>query len=219
LTEAPAQAVFGGTFNPIHYGHLRSAQALFEYLPIGHLRFVPARLPPHREEPQVRAEHRAAMVERAIAGDPRLSCDRRELDRDGPSYTVDTLESLRSELGAQAPLVLVLGCDAFLGFDTWHRWQAILRLAHLVVMARPGWVLPNTGPVGQLLEENTGSPSELASVPAGSIVAVELEPWPVSSTEIRALLQSGSDVSTLVPGASLDYALEHRLYTGNGAQP
>lgn len=214
MTQARGQAVFGGTFNPFHNGHLRSAQALLEHLPISHLRFVPAGVPPHRDAPGVSAEHRAAMVERAIASEPRFSCDRRELEGRGPSYTVHTLESLRGELGARVPIILVMGCDAFLGFDTWFRWERILELAHLAVLARPGWTLPDTGCPARLLADRGAAPEAIAAEPGGGIVCVELEPWPISSTAIRALLQSGRDARALMPPASLDYALEYGLYGG-----
>lgn len=212
MTAHAAQAIFGGTFNPIHNGHLRSAQMLFDHLPIDHLRFVPAHVPPHREAPAVQAEDRAAMVELAIAGDSRLSCDRRELGRSGPSYTVDTLESLRCDQASPAPLALVMGCDAFLGLESWYRWEDILGLAHLVVMARPGWTFPTSGRLADLAKARGAEARQLVASTAGSIVAVELEPWDVSSTEIRALLQSGEDVAALVPEAVVAYAKQHQLY-------
>ena len=213
MTRPPAQAVFGGTFNPIHNGHLRSAQELLDRLPIAHLRFVPAHIPPHRELPEVSSEERARMVEAAIAEDPRLSCDRRELARAGPSYTVDTLVSLRSELGSQTPLVLVVGCDAFQELDTWYRWRELATLAHLVVMARPGWSLPRDGDPAVLLRKRYAPASDLAHAPYGCVVPVELQPWPVSSTEIRALLQSGGNAQALLPPATLAYVQQHGLYS------
>ncbi len=212
MSAGSLEGVYGGTFNPIHLGHLRSAQELFERLPLTHLRFVPAKLPPHRDEPSVSAEHRAAMVEAAIAGDKRLSCDRRELARQGPSYTVDTLASLRGELGAEQPLALVMGCDAFLGLESWYHWQELPELAHMVVMARPGQVLPETGAVAALLKDRRALPASLVESPAGSVCTVELTPWPISSTEIRALLQSGKSVGSLIPAGAEQYLRAHRLY-------
>ena len=133
---------FGGTFNPVHYGHLRSALELVEHLGLVECRLMPSAQPPHRDAPACSAAHRAAMVELAVRGEPQLVCDYRELDRDGPSYTVDSLQEMRNEMGAAQSLALVVGCDALLGLPTWHRWQSLLDLAHIVVLARPGWTLP-----------------------------------------------------------------------------
>ena len=211
MTAAAATAVFGGTFNPVHFGHLRSARELLQRLPLDLIRFVPARLPPHRDAPGVSAEHRAAMVDLAIAGEPRFCCDRRELARPGPSYTVDTLASLRGELGAATPLVLVVGCDAFLGLERWHRWQQLFDFAHIVVMARPGWQLPVDGAIGALLRERSIDAAGLRAG-TGGVLCLELQPWDISSTAVRALLQSGKDASRMVPAAVLAYIAAHGLY-------
>jgi nicotinate-nucleotide adenylyltransferase len=214
LSPNAIEAVYGGTFNPIHLGHLRSAEELLDRLPITRLRFVPARKPPHRDTPEVSAEHRAAMVELATEHDPRMLCDRRELQRDGPSYTVDTLASLRDELGDTRPLVLVMGCDALLGLESWYRWQALLDLAHLLVMARPGWSLPREGRLAALLQERRVDRADMARTAAGGVLSCELTPWPVSSTEIRALLQSQAQVKDLLPPGVDRYIREHGLYAG-----
>jgi len=208
-----AEGVFGGTFNPIHRGHLESARSLLEVLPLRHLRFVPAAVPPHREAPAVRAEDRARMVELAVAGDERLSCDRRELDRPGPSYTVDTLASLRDELDAGVPLTLVVGCDAFLGLESWSRWESLLELADIAVLARPGWSLPSSGAIAELVRARRVDPAQLGRAGAGRIVTVTLEPWSVSATQIRALLQSGQDASERLPAPVSAYIREHDLYS------
>lgn len=211
MTAEAVTAVFGGTFNPIHFGHLRSARELLERLPLDEIRFVPARVPPHRDAPGVSAAHRAAMVELAIAGEPRMRCDRRELGRGGPSYTVDTLESLRAELGAGQPLALVVGCDALLGLERWHRWRRLFDLAHVVVIARPGWHLPTSGTLAvQLRERAIASEGLLAG--SGGVLSIELQPWNISSTTVRALLQSGESVAGMVPAAVLRYIGEHGLY-------
>jgi nicotinate-nucleotide adenylyltransferase len=210
--RAGAVAVFGGTFNPIHFGHLRSALELLEQLPLAQLRFMPAQQPPHRDMPEVSAADRAAMVELAIAGEPRFCCDRRELQREGPSYTVDSLMSLRAELGAKRPLGLVMGCDALLGLPSWHRWEEIPELAHIVVLGRPGWSLPADGTVGALLRERSGDCSSLESQPAGSVITQTLRPQDISATNIRALLQSGLSARYLLPDSVLDYIAEHGLY-------
>jgi nicotinate-nucleotide adenylyltransferase len=212
LSEGVLEGVYGGTFNPLHNGHLESARELVARLPFRRLRLVPAARPPHREAPGVSAEDRARMVDIALDGEDRLCCDRRELQRDGPSYTVETLESLRRELGAARPIALVLGCDALLGLDAWYRWRDLTELAHLVVMARPGWQLPDAGPVADLLRERAGGVAELVAAPAGAVHCCELTPWPVTSTQIRALLQSRQDVAALVPPVVLDYIRAHGFY-------
>jgi nicotinate-nucleotide adenylyltransferase len=146
-------ALFGGTFDPVHFGHLRSAVELVETLDLRELRFMPAAIPPHREAPLASGEHRAAMLELAIDGEPRLRCDRRELQRDGPSYSVLSLEELRGELGERQSLALVMGADALLSLPAWHRWRDILDLAHVIAIARPGWAWPESGAVAALLRE------------------------------------------------------------------
>ncbi|MEP1469603.1 MAG: nicotinate-nucleotide adenylyltransferase [Halieaceae bacterium] len=207
-------AVLGGTFNPVHYGHLRSAIELVEHLGFSELRLMPCALPPHRETPACSAEHRAAMVELAVAGDARLSCDRRELNRNGPSYTVDSLQELRNECGEAVSLCLVMGCDAFLAIRSWKDWQRLLELAHIVVIGRPGWQLPADGPVADWLAIHRASSARvLAETPAGSIHIEELRPLAISSTEIRSLLQSGNSVRYLLPESVIDYIESFKLYT------
>ena len=206
-------AVLGGTFNPVHYGHLRSALELVEHLGLSQLRLMPCAQPPHREAPGVDAEHRANMVELAVAAEPRLVCDRRELDRDGPSYTIDSLEALRGEQGSQASISLVMGFDAFLSLDTWRRWQDLLDVAHIVVIARPGWQLPEGGAVADWLSRHRVDTADaLGSEPSGCVYIEELRPLAISSTEIRSLLQSGNSVRYLLPDAVIDYIQTHALY-------
>ena len=219
-----AIAVFGGTFDPIHYGHLRTAQELLQRLPLAELRFVPARQPPHRGAPAASAEQRAAMVALAIAGQARLRCERRELKRSGPSYTVDTLESLRGELGPDTPLVLVLGGDALLGLRSWHRWERLLELAHWLVVARPGWSLPaldapSDGDAfpARLLRERRVEAAELTRRAAGGVLSCALTPRDISSTKIRALLQSSASVEGLLPAAVLAYIQSRGLYVKSPA--
>jgi nicotinate-nucleotide adenylyltransferase len=212
MPDSDPIAIFGGTFNPIHFGHLRSALELVEALSLRELRFVPAASPPHRRAPGVSAAHRAAMVEAAIAGEERFLCDRRELRRDGPSYTYDTLLSLREEIGARRPLILTVGSDAVLSLDTWYRWRELLDVAHLLVLARPGWTLPSEGVVADTLRRRQGEEQALRSTPAGVVLSRVLRPLHVASTDIRALLQSGRSARYLTPDAVLAYIREHGLY-------
>lgn len=208
-----AVGVFGGTFDPVHYGHLRSALELVERLQLQQLRLMPCATPPHRGQPACSAHHRAAMVELAVAGEPRLACDRRELQRTGASYTIDSLKALRAELGDTLSLGLVMGCDAVLGITSWHRWQELLDYAHVVVMARPGWQLPAHGPVAQWLRDHQlADAAGLHQRAAGGILVVKLRPLAISSTEIRELLAAGRSPRYLLPQVVLDYIQAHNLY-------
>ncbi len=209
----PLVGVFGGTFNPVHYGHLRSALELVERLQLEQLRLMPSAQPPHREAPQCSAAHRAAMLELAVAGEPRLACDARELHRAGKSYTIDSLIELRDELGGDTALCMVLGCDALLHISQWHRWQELLDWAHIVVIARPGWALPRTGVVAQWLDAHRlNDLCALRQPRAGGIVIEELRPLAISSTEIRDLLAAGRSARYLMPQSVLDYIQTHQLY-------
>ena len=205
--------VFGGTFDPVHYGHLRTALELVELLQLQQLHLMPCAVPPHRELPSCAARHRAAMVELAVAGEPRLVCDSRELGRAGVSYTIDSLVELRRELGEGHSLCLVMGCDAVLGITTWHRWQELLDWAHVVVIARPGWQLPVAGPVADWLRQHRlADRRPLRERPNGGTLIEELRPLAISSTEIRRLLAAGRSPRYLLPQAVLDYIQTHKLY-------
>jgi nicotinate-nucleotide adenylyltransferase len=153
------------------------------------------------------------MVGLAVAGESRLSCDCRELERDGISYTYDSLVELREELGEGHSVCLVMGCDAVLQVATWHRWQELLDLAHVVVIARPGWRLPASGQVADWLSRHRlDGPLELRRRPHGGIFIEELRPLAISSTEIRGLLEAGRSPRYLLPQAVLDYIQTHNLY-------
>lgn len=205
--------VLGGTFNPVHYGHLRSALELVERLGLEQLRLMPCAVPPHRELPNCSAEHRCAMVKLAVAGEPRLLCDARELHRAGKSFTIDSLVELRAELGEQRSLCLVMGCDALLGITGWHRWGELLDWAHIVVIARPGWELPAAGEVAAWLSSRCVSEaSALRQRPAGGILVEELRPLQISSTEIRQMLAAGHSPRYLLPEPVLGYIHRHNLY-------
>jgi nicotinate-nucleotide adenylyltransferase len=205
--------VLGGTFDPVHYGHLRSALELVERLQLEQLRLMPSAQPPHRAAPQCSAAHRAAMVALAVVGEPRLACDVRELNRPGKSFAIDSLMELRAEVGARCGLCMVLGCDAVLDITQWHRWRELLDWAHIVVIARPGWQLPRTGEVAQWLDAGRVEDTRtLRQQPAGCIAIEELRPLAISSTEIRALLAAGRSARYLMPQAVLDYIQTHKLY-------
>ena len=214
MKEATAPvAVFGGTFDPIHYGHLRSALELAERLDLAEVRMMPCATPPHRASPAGSAEHRAAMLELAVARESRLSCDRRELRREGRSYTIDSLIELREELGARRSICLIMGCDAVLDITRWHRWDELLDWANVVVIARPGWHFPDQGPVAQWLEANAcAGPEQLRERSAGGILVEELRPLSISASEIRELVATGRSARFLLPESVLDYIWNYNLY-------
>jgi len=193
--------LFGGTFDPIHFGHLRAAFELTELLDLDRVLFIPAADPPHRGRPLADAETRLAMVRAAVEDEESFQVDDRELRRPGPSYTVLTLEELRREHG-DTPLVLLLGMDAFLGLPTWHRWQELLDLAHVAVAHRPGATLPSSGELGRLIERcRARDRAEIAAAPAGKVFVHPGTQLDISSTDLRAALRAGRDPRYLMPEA------------------
>jgi nicotinate-nucleotide adenylyltransferase len=212
--EAAPLGLFGGTFDPIHNGHLRLAEEAREALGLGGVSFIPAGTPPHRETPHTSAEHRLGMVRRAIAGNPAFSCDDAEVRSTARSYTVLTLERLRAQHGGR-PLVLLLGADAFLGLTSWHRWEDISRLAHIAIADRPGHHADELPPalqaaLGGLVSRDA---ARLHKAPAGAIVRFDMTPLAISATEIRAMLGIGRSPRYLLPDSVVDYIAAHSLYS------
>lgn len=207
-------AFLGGTFDPVHNGHVQSALELKQRLSLDKLYLLPCHIPPHRQLPGVDSRHRLAMVELAVAGSG-LLVDDRELQRNKPSYTVDTLQLLRKELGDNTSLVWVMGSDAFALLDSWYRWRELLDLAHIVVMARPGEQRPLQPAVAELLRAHQAtSMAQLQQQPAGLIWLESLTPYPVSATSIRQALADNAPVDHLLPAAVLNYIQHHQLYRG-----
>ncbi|HXR18599.1 MAG TPA: nicotinate-nucleotide adenylyltransferase [Steroidobacteraceae bacterium] len=204
--------LFGGTFDPIHYGHLRTAFELWQLLKLAQVRFLPTGNPAHREAPLASSELRLEMVRAAVAGQPGFAVDDREIRRSGVSYSVDTLTELRGEY-PQRSLCLLLGMDAFLGMPTWHRWREIFALAHVVVAHRPGWKAPITGPLGEeMVDRGTGSVRELHGSIAGHIHVHAVTQLEIASTDLRALIVSGRDLRYLVPDAVRDLIVRTGCY-------
>jgi len=205
--------LFGGTFDPIHYGHLRTAFELWQLLRLQEVRFLPAGQPPHREQPLASAELRLRMVRAAVSGQPSFTVDDREMRRTGVSYSVDTLAELRAEY-PQRSLCLLLGMDAFLGLPHWHRWRELLGLAHIVVAHRPGWKAPTMGPLGEVMvDHGTGAIRELHEHTAGHIYIHAVTQLEISSTELRQLIVSGRDPRYLVPDEVRQILRETRCYS------
>lgn len=191
--------IFGGTFDPIHFGHLRTALELLHHLQLSEVRFMPCGQPPHGKLTTASAALRRDMVGAAIAGQTGLILDECELQRSGPSYTVDTLESLRTASDTQ-PLGLIVGMDAFADIGSWHRSEDILRLAHVIVARRPGTPLPETGRAGELLAAHgTDGHAALAEAPAGRIVVHAVTQLEISSTAVRTMVRAGQSPRYLVP--------------------
>ena len=204
--------VLGGTFDPVHIGHLRGALEVAETLALDELRLTPSARPPHRGTPQVSAEDRLAMVECAVAGVAPLVVDARELQRDKPSYTIDTLELMRGELAAHDQVFLLLGWDAFCGLPTWHRWEELLQHCHILVLQRPDADSEPPDALRNLLAARSVSDPLALTGPNGNIAFVWQTPLAVSATQIRQLLASGKSVRFLVPDAVLAYIDAHGLY-------
>jgi len=215
----PVIGLLGGTFNPIHFGHLRMAQDLAESLNLDEVRFIPSASPPHKLPPLVSAEQRAAMVELAIANNPLFRFDSRELDRTAsnnmPSYTIDTLQSLRDELGENVSLVLLMGSDAFSKLNTWHRWDKMISLCHIALVHRP--LLSNKEPLAKVLEtflhvHYTENVDDLHEATAGYITMQPITLLDISSTIIRNKIQKKQSIHYLTPDCVLDYIESNALY-------
>lgn len=215
--------VFGGTFDPIHYGHLRMAEELAEALGLAEVRFIPAGQPPHRAAPGTPAGHRLEMVRLAITSNPRFKLDEREAQQARASYTVDTLAALREELGTERPLWLLMGADAFLGLATWKEWRRLFELAHIAVAHRPGYRLAQSDALNDDLrrelerrlargEEAGQNPETALASPAGSILLKPVTQLDIAATAIRASLQGGGSARYLIPDGVFDYIQKNHLY-------
>lgn len=204
--------IFGGSFDPIHYGHLRPALEILEALSLDSMRFIPSGQPPHRGAPVATVAARLAMLKAAVAGEPRFQVDERELTRSAPSYTVDTLAELRREHPKDA-LVLVVGLDAFLGFPGWHRWRETFELAHVAVAHRPGWTLQSDGELAELLRERQARHAdELGEHTAGKVLLQTVTQLDISSTQVRSAAAQGHDIRYLVPEPVRAYIKDSHCY-------
>lgn len=191
--------IFGGSFDPIHFGHLRPALEILDALSLDEIRFIPTGQPAHRGLPVASARLRLEMVKAAVATEPRFVVDEREVKRSSLSYTVDTLAELRKEYPGDA-LALLVGMDAFLGFPGWHQWRKLFDYAHVVVAHRPGWVLQSGGElVGVIHQRQAMSAQELWSATAGRILLQPVTQLEISSTQLRASIAAGGDPRYLVP--------------------
>jgi nicotinate-nucleotide adenylyltransferase len=197
-------AILGGTFDPVHNAHLRVAWEAAEFLDAD-VRVIPANLPPHRDPPVASARERVAILRAALAGQDRLTLDDRELRRDGPSWTIDTLMELREEIGDDRPLVLLLGADAFLGLPSWHRWGELFDYAHVGVLTRPGHdiaVLPTELRI-KIASRRCADALALGQTAAGRVLQIPVTPLEISATYVREVIAAGGEPRYLMPDAVL----------------
>lgn len=204
--------ILGGTFDPIHFGHLRTALELQQELHFAEVRLVPCYQPVHRKQPMASPEHRLAMARLAVESEALLQVDACEIERKGPSYTIDTLITLREAL-PHTPLCLIMGIDSLLSFSSWHRWQEILKLAHLVIVHRPRYRLPQTGVIADLLKQYLQkNQNKLHETLAGYIVLHPVTQLEISATDIRKQIALGKNPRYLLPNNVYQYIQDHGVY-------
>ena len=201
--------VYGGTFDPVHFGHLRTALEVYETFDLDQIRLIPCFIPPHRDEPSAPADRRVKMLELALQGYPGMRVDTREIDRGGPSYMVDTLKSLRREFGKQS-IVLFIGSDAFLNLTAWYHWPQLFDFAHVVVMTRPGVVQPALEPFFR--DRLVASDGSLRQTPAGYFFFQPVTALDISATKIRQIIAQNRNPGFLLPESVIEYIRQNKLY-------
>ena len=206
--------IFGGTFDPIHYGHLRTALELLEGLSLTEVRFIPCSQQPFRDQPIATNDVRLSMAKVAVESEARFSVDARELERGGASYSVDTLTGLRAEHQDRS-LCLLLGMDAFLSLPSWRRWEELIGLAHIVVAHRQGWQAPIEGVLGKLVREHsTEVPRDLSTSRSGRVFITPVTQLEISATRLRKFIREGSGPKYLVPKGVGVIIAETGCYSG-----
>ena len=201
--------ILGGTFDPIHQGHVQIALEAKRQLTLDEVRLVPCRLPPHRDLPHLTGDQRLHLLRITVADFVGLLVEDCELKREGPSYTIDTLKALRKELGSDVSLVLIMGADAYCNLASWHCWSKLTVLANIAVMRRPGYELPKQGTLADWLHNST--PDQVTQQPAGVVVVLDQTQTDVSATQVRQQLADGQVPDYLLPPVR-DYILDHQLY-------
>jgi nicotinate-nucleotide adenylyltransferase len=215
MALAPPLGLMGGTFDPVHYAHLRLAEEAAEHLGLARVRWIPSGNPGHRAAPRTAGHHRLEMVRLAIRDNPRFELDDAEAAGAAPGFTIDTLRRVRAKSGADAPLVFIIGADQLHAFHTWRAWRELLELAHFAVGERPGFAVTREAlppEVGAEYAARTGSPAALAGSPAGRIVAFPMTQLGISASEVRRRLASGASARYLLPPEVLAYIRAHGLY-------
>tara|TARA_R110000868_G_scaffold410505_4_gene698840 strand:- start:84842 stop:85471 length:630 start_codon:yes stop_codon:yes gene_type:complete len=205
--------ILGGSFDPIHHGHLAIGRFVFDSLKLSELRFLPCGQHAFAKPLRASKEHRLGMLLAAIEGERGFTIDFRELERSGQSLTIESLREMRDEVGADEPLCFVLGVDAFVEFDRWHEWQAILDVCHLVVMQRPDYNMQLSAPLQAFLDNHLSNDiNELTNSPAGKILLLDNPLHDDSSTQVREALTNHSNIVEFVPKKVADYIDAHGLY-------
>jgi len=211
-----AIGLLGGTFDPVHFAHLRLAEEALERLALASVRWIPSGQPGHRGAPVAAVGHRLAMVELAIADEPRFMLDAADAFSPVPTFTVNTLTRLRAALGAEVPLVLIVGADQLLALDSWREWRRLFDLAHVAVARRPRFELQSDALTGDLALEysrRAGTPADIATAPAGRIAAFGMTPLDISASAIRTDIAAGRSPRYLLPDVVLDYIAAQQLYS------
>jgi nicotinate-nucleotide adenylyltransferase len=212
--NAPGEpmALFGGTFDPVHYGHLRCADEVRRKLDMNKLYLLPAGTPAHRDTPSATVDQRLDMLQLARHEFPQLLIDDRETRRSGPSYMVDTLTEMRSSV-ENRPLMLLVGQDAANLLHTWHQWERLFELAHIVILTRPGVPTRYPPELAKQIQRRSGSDiGELMKSEAGIVLHLEVESIYISSKDIKRILRSGGSPESMLPAAVLEYINKNRLY-------
>ena len=207
-----AKAFMGGTFDPIHNGHIRMAIESCEALGLSSLTLVPAADPPHRDAPQVKAAGRLAMVDEALKNISQLEVDGRELLRSGKSYSFDTACEFRAEVGAEASLTMIMGADAFLGFTSWHRWQEFLEIVNILVLARPGWAWPERGELASWVSKHRVAVNAVPNKSRGGVAFLSSRLLDISASDIRQRVKCGLSIDGLVPDVVRHYIAQQKYY-------
>ncbi|MDE9551070.1 nicotinate-nucleotide adenylyltransferase [Xenorhabdus bovienii] len=208
------QALFGGTFDPIHYGHLRPVEALAKQVGLKQVILLPNHVPPHRPQPEATASQRLEMVRLAVQDNPLFTVDTRELGRQTPSYTIETLKSFRQEVGEQRPLAFIIGQDSLQSIHTWYKWEELLGICHLLVCSRPGYQSQlSTSDMQKWLEQHKiDTPISLRQKPHGCIYLAATPLLNISATDIRQRHQQGLSCDDLLPPAIQNYVDSRGLY-------
>ncbi len=207
--------ILGGTFDPVHLGHLALAEAALAQLPLNEVLWLPSGSPGHRGSPAAGASDRLAMLRLALAGNPRYRIDAAELEQSEPTYTVNTLARLRAHLGGEPPLVLLLGSDSFLSLPTWLRWRELFDLAHIACVSRPGHAAGDAAPTPELAAEiarRSVPPEDLVASAAGCIASFNMPRVDISASAVRAGIAAGRDMRHLLPASVLAYIQSQKLY-------
>ena len=206
-------ALLGGTFNPIHFGHLNLANCLVDYLQVESVRMIPCAIPPHRETPSVSVEQRLAMLQLAIDDHPLLTCDDLELRKSMPSYSIETVQQIRQQVGEETPLFFCIGMDSLLTIDSWHHWQQLLDYCHLAICPRPGYKFPIKGHLAEWIEQNLCDDIErVKTLAQGCLHLCKIPLKDISSTAIRDSIKCAQSIDHLTPKSVVNFITKHSLY-------